>query len=77
MFPINQLLDISPKMLYFFKPLIQSFYTLKYGLLIKILRSLENFTTEKLGNSYNEEDIGFDKDILKKDIYLLKKDRKL
>ena len=33
----GQLLDISLKNLYFKKPLIQSFYVLKYGLLIKIL----------------------------------------
>ena len=33
----GQLLDISPKHLYFQKPLIQNFHTLKYGLLIKIL----------------------------------------
>ena len=33
----GQLLDVSPKTLYFQKPLIQNFHILKYGLLIKIL----------------------------------------
>ena len=33
----GQLLDISPKKLYFLKLLIQFFHILKYGLLIKIL----------------------------------------
>ena len=33
----GQLLDISPKILYFKKRLTQNFYTLKYGLLIKII----------------------------------------
>ena len=33
----GQLLDISPRILYFKKRLTQNFYTLKYGLLIKII----------------------------------------
>ena len=33
----GQLLDISPKQFMFLKHLIQNFYILKYGLLIKIL----------------------------------------
>ena len=33
----GQLLDILPKIFFFFKLLIQNFHILKYGLLIKIL----------------------------------------
>ena len=33
----DQLLDISPKKLFFKKRLVQNFHILKYGLLIKIL----------------------------------------